>query len=161
MGDAKGEERDQQGPQARSVGVGVAAAAPILLYAVAPPLSARLGVDLTGGARTVPYRGSSYFLRPWKAGVTGPMRYADEALAVVGPGDHVFADFTLARVFGTDNMSQVPLATPSSRSTRTSAAVIPRVSWGRWIRRWRGDACSSPMTNPITTSSRLSASGSS
>jgi len=26
------------------------------------------------------------------------MRYADEALAVLGPGDHVFADFTLARV---------------------------------------------------------------
>ncbi len=39
------------------LGVGVAAAAPILLYAVVPPLSARLGVDLTGGARTVPYPG--------------------------------------------------------------------------------------------------------
>ena len=80
------------------LGIGVAAVAPILLYAVIPPLSARLGVDLTGGARTVPYRGTPYFLRPWKAGVTGPMRYADEALAVLGPGDHVFADFTLARV---------------------------------------------------------------
>ena len=79
-------------------GIGLAVAAPILLYAIVPPLSARLGVDLTGGARTVPYRGMSYFLRPWKAGVTGPMRYADEALAILGPGDRIFADFTLARV---------------------------------------------------------------
>ena len=78
--------------------IGVAVAAPILLYALVPGLSARLGVDLTGGARTVPYREMSYFLQPWKAGVTGPMRYADEALAVLGPGDHILADFTLARV---------------------------------------------------------------
>ena len=80
------------------IGIGVAAAAPILLYALVPALSARLGVDLTGGARTVPYREMSYFLQPWKAGVTGPMRYADEAFAVLGPEDHIFADFTLARV---------------------------------------------------------------
>ena len=80
------------------LGIGVAAAAPILLYALVPALSARLGVDLTGGARTVPYQEMSYFLQPWKAGVTGPMRYADEALTVLGPGDHILADFTLARV---------------------------------------------------------------
>ena len=80
------------------VGIGVAVAAPLLLYALVPALSARLGVDLTGGARTVPYREMSYFLQPWKAEVTGPMRYADEAFAILGPEDHIFADFTLARV---------------------------------------------------------------
>lgn len=70
---------------------------PVVTYASAPPLAAWAGVNLTG-ARTVPNRPDSYFLRPWKGGYQGAERFAREAFEEARPGDGIAADFTIYRV---------------------------------------------------------------
>ena len=67
---------------------------PVVMYASAPPLAAWAGVNLTG-ARTVPNRPDSFFLRPWKVGYQGAERFAREALEEARPGDGIAADFTI------------------------------------------------------------------
>jgi hypothetical protein len=76
----------------------VGALAPPLVYATAPVVADRLGIDLVG-ARALPYRdGARYFLRPWKQGEDGAERYATQALAAAAPDGLIAADFTVARV---------------------------------------------------------------
>lgn len=73
------------------------AIAPVASYGVTVWLSGLLNVDIVG-ARTAPYRDNAkYFLWPPKKGDYGPRRYAEEALAQVGPGSILIADYTLWR----------------------------------------------------------------
>ncbi len=67
---------------------------PPLLYAAAPVVVKRAGIDLVR-ARSLPYRDNDrYFLNPNKRGYDGAKQFAEHAFQVVPPGAVIFADST-------------------------------------------------------------------
>ncbi|HPC94218.1 MAG TPA: DUF2723 domain-containing protein [Sedimentisphaerales bacterium] len=67
---------------------------PPAVYAAAPGMARRMGVEI-GTRADIAYRDDyAYFLRPWKMGDNGAERFARAALEVAGPSAVIYADTT-------------------------------------------------------------------
>lgn len=67
---------------------------PAGVYAAAPSLARRMGLNI-GISRDIPYRDEfKYFLQPWRTGYHGASQFACEALESVEPNAAIYADGT-------------------------------------------------------------------
>jgi hypothetical protein len=74
--------------------IGFCALLPIPVYAVAPYMAKKAGMDI-GSTRQIPYRDDyKWFLQPWRTGCEGPQRFAREIFDTVGENAIVYADST-------------------------------------------------------------------
>jgi len=72
----------------------VVALVPPVVYAVAPTVARRTGIDVVH-APTLPYRDNDrFFLNPNKRDERGARRFGEEAFAAMQPGAVIFADYT-------------------------------------------------------------------
>ena len=70
---------------------------PVLVYALTPAITKKIGRDIVH-ARRCPFRDNAwYFLFPPKAGYAGARRYADAALVAVDSSAVILADYSLWR----------------------------------------------------------------
>lgn len=69
-------------------------AVPPAVYAVAPGVAARIGVDLARSGRLAYRNDAAYFLKPGKRGYDGARRFAEESLRLAGPSAVIYADYT-------------------------------------------------------------------
>ncbi|MBP8302520.1 MAG: DUF2723 domain-containing protein [Phycisphaerae bacterium] len=93
----------------------LAALVPVAVYAAAPWVARKAGVQIpTRG--DVPYRDDlSFFLRPWKTGYTGADRFAAEALGSAAPHAVLYADLTTIGPL---------LVTQQTRGIRPDVAIV-------------------------------------
>ena len=69
---------------------------PIPVYAAAPAIGERWGVNV-GVRRKIPYRDNyRYFLQPWRSGYDGAEQFANEAFDVAEANAAIYADSTTA-----------------------------------------------------------------
>jgi hypothetical protein len=88
------EAAGQSGRTARAALVAALALLPAGLYAAAPPVLGRLGLDVVR-ARDLPFRDEArFFLTPGKRGDDSARRYGEAVLRVARPGAAIVADFT-------------------------------------------------------------------
>lgn len=84
------------GPTRRTLTL-LAVLLPPLVYLILPPLARANNLPL-GVSRDLPFRDSyAYFLRPWKTGYDGPLRFAAQVRGTLPPGSILIADTTAVR----------------------------------------------------------------